>query len=49
MTGLLKHLLLIAMLAFTAGTLAACDDTIHGAGKDINDMAGAVEEETPDE
>tara|TARA_R110002110_G_scaffold391605_1_gene604871 strand:+ start:407 stop:550 length:144 start_codon:yes stop_codon:yes gene_type:complete len=46
MTDILKRLCLIGVLAVMIGGLAACDNTIRGIGKDINESAEAVDDST---
>lgn len=40
--SILRHGLLIATLVAAAVSLAACENTIRGAGKDIDETAHAV-------
>lgn len=41
-----RRLALVAAAALTVGTLAACDDTIRGIGRDIRDTGQAIEDAT---
>jgi len=41
---LLRPALLVLALAFGAGALAACDNTIRGIGTDVKDSGRAVED-----
>lgn len=44
MTAIIKPLRLIAALLLVAGALAGCDNTIRGAGQDIQDTGEAIED-----
>jgi len=44
MSAFIKPLRLIAALLLVAGSVAACDNTIRGAGEDIQDTGEAIED-----
>ena len=42
-----KHLVLIILAMVSAGSLAACSNTFHGAGEDIENGGQAVQRAVP--
>lgn len=42
-----KHMVLILSALLVAGTLGACQNTVHGAGEDIENMGENVQREVP--
>lgn len=42
-----KHLILTLSALLVAGTLGACQNTVHGAGEDIENAGEAVQKNVP--
>lgn len=42
-----KHLILVLSAFLIAGTLGACQNTVHGAGEDIEKAGEAVQRNVP--